>query len=82
MKIAKAPIPINELGKPKTSACLESITLLQFKTSFILQDGLNCASFNILILSIVNKKEAINPLTAPKSMNAPEKRRLANRFII
>jgi hypothetical protein len=73
MKIANAPIPISELGNPKTSACAESITLLQLRVSEMLHDGTNCESFRSLILSIDSRKEATNPITPPMRVTKPEK---------
>jgi hypothetical protein len=72
--IAKVAIPIKELGNPKTSACSESITLLQFMLAFILHDGVKPESFKILNLSIVKIKEAKKPLMPAISRVAAELR--------
>jgi hypothetical protein len=73
MNIAKAPIPIRELGKPNTSACSESITLLQFRVSEMLHDGTNCESLSRAILSTVRRNEAVKPDMEPKNIKAPGK---------
>jgi hypothetical protein len=78
--MAKAAIPIKEFGNPKTSACSESITLLQFKISEILHAGTNCESLSSAILSTVRRKEARNPDTEPINITVPENDRFA-RFI-
>jgi len=78
--IAKVAIPINELGNPKTSACSESITLLQFILAFILQDGVNPASFKTLNLSIVKMNEARKPLM-PAIIKAPAEIRLSDLIV-
>lgn len=72
INIAKAPIPIKELGNPNTSACSESITLLQFKVSEMLHDGTNCESLRSLILSIVSRNDAAKPQTDAKNMTRPD----------
>jgi hypothetical protein len=71
--MAKAPIPSREFGKPKTSACAESITLLQLRVSEMLQEGTNCESLSNLILSIVKRKDAMKPMTPPMRVTKPEK---------
>ena len=66
--IENAPIPIIELGNPNTSACLESITLLQLRVELMLQEGVYPASLRTLILSMVKMKEAIRPERLATSM--------------
>jgi hypothetical protein len=51
------------------------MTLLQFKVSEILQEGTKLASLSNLILSIVNRNDATNPLTAPTNIKEAVKRR-------
>ena len=48
----------------------------------MLQDGVNPESFKIFILSTVSKNEAINPLTAPKSITNPVNFLVASKFIV
>jgi hypothetical protein len=64
----KAPMPIIEFGNPNTSACLESITLLQLRVAFMLQEGVYPASLRTLNLSIVKIKEATKPDKLATSM--------------
>ncbi len=75
--IANVAIPIRELGNPKTSACSESITLLQFMLALILQDGVKPASFKTLNLSIVKMNEAKKPVR-PAISKAPAEIRLSS----
>jgi len=74
----KAPMPIIELGNPNTSACFESITLLQLRVEFMLQEGVYPASLRILNLSIVKIKEATKPDRLATSMVQAEVLFLSN----
>ena len=59
--IANVATPIREFGKPNTSACFESMTLLQFKVELMLHDGVYPESLSTLNLSYVRMKEARKP---------------------